>query len=65
MYKSVLVNTDINERSEVYNVSHCTHKLHARLQVLKLHDVAASHKRWRQLVTRVTARLFKLPYYVL
>ena len=44
------MNADINERTEVYNVSYRAHKLHARFQVFKLHNVAAPHKRWRQLV---------------
>ena len=60
MYKSVLVDTDINEYTEIDDIADCSHKLHTGLEVLYLHDIAASHKRRRELVTEVTAGLFKL-----
>ena len=64
VHKSVLVNADVHKSSKINNVSYRSHKLHSCGEVFKLHNVAASHKRLRKLISRITSRLLKLLYNV-
>ena len=54
MHQTVAVNADVHKRAEVGHVAHRAAKLHAGLQVLQIHHVAA-HQHLRQLITRVAA----------
>ena len=57
--KSVVVNSDVNEATEVNNVSYSTLKLHIGLQVVDVENVGGEDRRGR-IVTNVTSRLLKL-----
>ena len=54
MHQAVAVNADVHKRAEVGHVAHRAAKLHAGLQVLQIHHVAA-HQHLRQLIARVAA----------
>ena len=53
------MHTDINECSEIRNVSDSTLKLHSGNKILHIHNVCAEHRR-RKLVSGVSCRLDKL-----
>ena len=57
--KSVLVYSDINENAEIDNIADSSHKLHAGLEILDLHNIAASEERRRKFVTEVAAGFFE------
>ena len=57
MHQTVLMHSYVNKRAEIYNVAHRSHKLHALLEVLYLHNVAAAHYRFWELVTWVASGL--------
>ena len=57
--KTIVVNTDINEATEVNNVSDSTLELHIGLQIVYIKDVGRKY-RCRCIVANITARLFKL-----
>ena len=62
--KTVVVNTDVYEATEVNNVSDSTLKLHIRLQVSDLKNVGGEHGSG-SIVTNVSSGLLKLGDYVL
>ena len=56
VYQSVLVNSDIYESTEVYDVTYSSLQNHTRLQILHIQDITA--KDWlRHILTRIPARL--------
>ena len=62
--KAVVVNTDINEATEVNNISYSTLKLHFGLKIVDVENIGRENGS-RSVVTNVTSGLFKLGNYVL
>ena len=59
MKQTVVVNTDINEATEVNNVSYSTLKLHIGLKVVDVENVGGKNRSGR-IVTDIAAGLLKL-----
>ena len=55
MHESILVHTDIDERTEIHDISNGSLKLHLRLQIIEIKHIRTKH-RCRYILPRVTSR---------
>ena len=59
MHQTVLMDADIDKCSEVNHIAHRAGQLHARREIGDIQHICAQHRR-RQVLARITARLFQL-----
>ena len=64
MHESILVHTDIDERTEIHDISNRSLKLHLRLQIIEIEHIRAKH-RCRYILPRVTSRSDQLLHDIL